>query len=257
MGKQYSFDLMRPTVGLFVTCLVDLFRPSVGYAAIKLIEEAGCVVDVPPAQTCCGQSSIASGDDVNSREAAEIVIRTFEHFEYVVAPSSTCADMLKHTYPKLFENDEAWAQRAQAFSEKVYELTAFLQDVMEAEINAALLDRQSIVLESCNGLKTPSSHDLLSNIDGFHIVEIEDPNSCCGFGNGTCKKPARVANAETKSKLKNINAVETDMLMGRDLGCLMHMANKLKSNGSEVEVRHVAEVLAGDFNTPAIAVQKH
>ena len=122
-----------PRVGLFVTCLVDLFRPSVGFAAIKLMEAAGCRVDVPRAQTCCGQPAYNSGDRADTRAIAEQTIAAFEDFDYVVAPSGSCASMLKKHYPGLFAGDAAWEERASAFSAKCHELVSFLTDVLGIE----------------------------------------------------------------------------------------------------------------------------
>ena len=117
-------------VGLFVTCLVDLIRPAVGFAAVKLLEDAGCTVEVPT-QTCCGQPAFNSGDRATTRAIAEQVIAAFEGYDYVVAPSGSCAGMLKTHYPELFAGDAAWAPRVEAFCGKTHELVSFLVDVMQ------------------------------------------------------------------------------------------------------------------------------
>src|SRR5204862_348706 len=110
----------RPRVGLFVTCLVDLFRPSVGFAAAKLLSDAGCDVDVPASQTCCGQPAYNSGDKTTAEEIARLTIAAFEAHDYVVAPSGSCAGMLKLHYPALLARDPAWKARAAAFAAKVH-----------------------------------------------------------------------------------------------------------------------------------------
>jgi L-lactate dehydrogenase complex protein LldE len=119
----------RPSVGLFVTCLVDLIRPSIGFASVKLLEEAGCAVEVPAAQTCCGQPAYNSGDRRNARDIARQVIAAFEPFDYVVAPSGSCAGQIKVHYPELFAGDAAWEARAKALAEKTHELVSFLADI--------------------------------------------------------------------------------------------------------------------------------
>ena len=119
----------RTHVGLFVTCLVDLMRPSVGFAAVKLIEDAGCRVSVPAAQTCCGQPAFNSGDRANVREIARQTVEAFVGYDYVVAPSGSCAGMLKKHYPELFADDEAMASRSRDLARRTYELTSFLTDV--------------------------------------------------------------------------------------------------------------------------------
>ncbi len=119
-GKGAMSESMRPNprVGLFVTCLVDLFRPSVGFAALKLLEDAGCTVEVPEAQTCCGQPAYNSGDTADAKTIARQVIAAFEPFDYVVAPSGSCAGMIKKHYPALFADDAAWRARAEALAAK-------------------------------------------------------------------------------------------------------------------------------------------
>ena len=120
----------RPRVALFVTCLVDLMRPSVGFAAVKLIEASGCEVIVPAAQTCCGQPAYNSGDRATAAAIARQIVTAFEGYDYVVAPSGSCAGMLKSHIPKLLAEDEAYRGRAIAFAERVHELVSFLTDVM-------------------------------------------------------------------------------------------------------------------------------
>src|SRR3954471_22556454 len=116
----------RPNVGLFVTCLVDLFRPTIGFAAVKLIEEAGCDVDVPRAQTCCGQPAYNSGDRGDAAAIARQVVAAFTPFDYVVAPSGSCAGMIKEHYPLLLAGDGEWGPRADALAAKTFELISFL-----------------------------------------------------------------------------------------------------------------------------------
>src|SRR5690606_6931829 len=123
----------RPRVGLFVTCLVDLMRPSVGFAAVKLLEQADCAVEVPVAQTCCGQPAYNSGDKADAAALARQTISAFESFDYVVAPSGSCAGMLKLHYPSLLSGDPEWSGKAKAFAERVYELISFLGDVRGME----------------------------------------------------------------------------------------------------------------------------
>src|ERR1043165_1501031 len=130
---------VTPRVGLFVTCLVDLIRPAVGFAAVKLLEDAGCTVHVP-AQTCCGQPAFNSGDRATTRQIAEQVIAAFEPYDYVVAPSGSCAGMLKTHYPELFAGDAAWAPRAETFCARTYELVSFLTDVMGVSEVAATFE---------------------------------------------------------------------------------------------------------------------
>ena len=246
-----------PRVGLFVTCLVDLFRPAVGFAAIKLMEDAGCRVDVPRAQTCCGQPAYNSGDRADTRAIAEQTIAAFEDFDYVVAPSGSCASMLKKHYPGLFAGDAAWEERASAFSAKCHELVSFLTDVLGIEGVDARLDTVATYHDSCSGLRElgvqGQPRKLLASVEGLTVSEMRDPDVCCGFGGTFCVKYSDISNAIVERKTADITSTGASLLLAGDLGCLMNMAGKLKREGSGVEVRHVAEVLAGMTDTPPIA----
>lgn len=245
-----------PRVGLFVTCLVDLFRPSVGFAAVKLLEDAGCEVHVPVTQTCCGQPAYNSGDRQDTREIAEQVIAAFEGFDHVVAPSGSCAGMLKKHYPTLFKGDAAWQARAEAFSAKVHELVSFLSDVRGMNSVSATFPHKVTYHDSCSGLRElgvkRQPRELLASVDGLQLDEMKDAEVCCGFGGTFCVKYPDVSNAIVGEKTTAISATGADTLLAGDLGCLMNMAGKLKREGSKIEVRHVAEVLAGMTDKPAI-----
>lgn len=246
----------KPTVGLFVTCLVDLIRPSVGFAAIKLLEEAGCNVEVPHAQTCCGQPAYNSGDKADARKLALNTIAAFEGYDYIVAPSGSCAGMLKHHYPELLGGDGEDAERALAFADKVYELVSFLVDIRGMEEVDATYSGSVTYHDSCAGLRELNIKDqprkLLATVQGLKMKEMEEAEICCGFGGTFCIKYPDISNAIVEKKTANITSSEADCLLAGDLGCLMNMAGKLSREGREMEVRHVAEVLAGMTEEPPI-----
>ena len=247
----------RPTVGLFATCLVDLMRPSVGFAAAKLLEQAGCSVDVPSAQTCCGQPAYNSGDRSTTRQIALNVIEAFEGFDYIVAPSGSCAGMLRKHYPNLFDEGTAERKRADAVSAKTHELISFLSDVMKVGAVDENFPHKVTYHDSCSGLRElgikAQPRQLLSSVDGLEMVEMKDSEICCGFGGTFCVKYPDISNDMVSKKIANIDAAGADVLLAGDLGCLMNMAGKLKREGSNVQVRHVAEVLAGMTDNAAIA----
>jgi len=246
----------KPAVGLFVTCLVDLMRPSVGFAAVKLLQDAGCKVDVPQAQTCCGQPAHNSGDTSDTRAIAKLTITAFEKYDYVVAPSGSCAGMLKHHYPELFANDPDMTGRAMAFADKVHELTSFLVDIRGVKQLDAKFDRSVTYHDSCAGLRELGIKEqpraLLESIDGLTLNEMEEAEICCGFGGTFCIKYPDVSNAIVEKKTSHIADSKSDCLLAGDMGCLMNMAGKLSREGKQIEVRHVAEVLAGMTDEPAI-----
>jgi L-lactate dehydrogenase complex protein LldE len=253
MNDQTPF---KPRVGLFVTCLVDLFRPSVGFAAVKLIEDAGCTVDVPAAQTCCGQPAYNSGDREDTKAIAKNTIEAFEGFDYVVAPSGSCAGMLKKHYPALFKGDSRWEARATDFSGKVFELVSFLVDVLHVTKVEARFEETITYHDSCSGLRElgikAQPRRLLASVEGLTLREMKDSDVCCGFGGTFCVKYPDISNAIVEKKTARIEETGAGTLVAGDLGCLMNMAGKLKRQGSRVEARHVAEVLAGMEDTPPI-----
>ena len=235
-------------VALFVTCLVDLFRPSVGFAAVKLLEEAGCAVEVPPLQVCCGQPAYNSGDRASSRAIAAQVIDAFEGYDHVVAPSGSCAGMLSHHYPGLFDGDPAMKARAEDLAQRTHELMAFLVDVLGVARVAARYEGAVTYHDSCSGLRElgvkQQPRTLLGSVTGLSLREMATPEVCCGFGGTFCVKYPEISNAMVGEKTADIAATGADTLLAGDLGCLMNMAGKLQREGSPVQVRHVAEVLA-------------
>ncbi len=246
----------RPRVGLFVTCLVDMMRPSVGFAAVKLLEEAGCAVEVPRAQSCCGQPAYNSGDRADTAAIAANTIAAFEGYDYVVAPSGSCAAMLKEHYPGLFENDLVLKQKAVDLAGRTYELISFLADVRGVTKVQARHDGRVTYHDSCSGLRElgvkAQPRALLGSVEGLTLSEMADAEVCCGFGGTFCVKYPDISNTMVSEKAKVIEASGADTLLAGDLGCLMNMAGKLKRQGSRVRVRHVAEVLAGLTDQPAI-----
>jgi len=248
--------MANPRVALFVTCLVDLFRPSVGFATIKLLEQAGCSVEVPRRQTCCGQPAYNSGDRADTKAIARQVIETFEGYDYTVAPSGSCAGMISQHYPALFAEDPDWSGRAQQLADRTHELVSFLSDVMGVDAVASTFDGAATYHDSCSGLRELSIHDqprqLLETVEGLHLRELPDANVCCGFGGTFCVKYANISDRMVETKIKQVIETGADTLLAGDLGCLMNMAGKLQREGAGIQVRHVAEVLAGMTDHPAI-----
>lgn len=248
--------MARIRVGLFATCLVDLFRPTVGFAAVKLLEDAGCTVEVP-AQTCCGQPAFNSGDRASARAIAEQVIAAFERYDYVVAPSGSCGGMLAKHYPELFADDPNWLPRAHAFAAKTHELISFLVDVLKVESVKARFPGRVTYHDSCSGLRELGIRDqprrLLGTVEGLELVEMTDADVCCGFGGTFAVKYGEISARIVAEKTTHVAAADAPTLLAGDLGCLMNIAGRLAREGSPVAVRHVAEVLAGMTGEPPIA----
>lgn len=243
-------------VALFVTCLVDMMRPSVGWASVKLLQDAGYKVAVPETQTCCGQPAYNSGDRQTTIDIAKSVISAFEGYSYVVAPSGSCAGMISKHYVELFEKDEVWSAKARDLARRTYELTAFLADVAQNFKLNTKLDATLTYHDSCSSQRELNvkhqPRQLLSQIDGLELIEMEDTDVCCGFGGTFCVKYPDISNKMVGKKLNRVEETNAEILAAGDLGCLMNIAGKAKRDGSKVKVRHIAEILAGDTNTPAI-----
>lgn len=247
---------VSPSVGLFATCLVDLMRPMVGFASVKLLERAGCRVSVPETQTCCGQPAFNSGDVPDTADIARGVIDAFEGFDYVVVPSGSCGGMIKHHYPEVFENDPTWLARAEALAAKTYELISFLTDVMGVTTVDATFDGTITYHDSCSGLREMGIKDqpraLLNGIAGLTINEGQETETCCGFGGLFCVKYPDISEKMVDTKIDDILATGADTLLAGDLGCLMNIAGRIQRRGLDIKVRHAAEVLADMSDAPAI-----
>jgi L-lactate dehydrogenase complex protein LldE len=236
-------------VGLFVTCLVDLFRPTVGFAAVKLLEDCGCLVEVPQAQTCCGQPAYNSGDRADTKAIARQVLAAFSDFDYVVAPSGSCAGMIRSHYPELFADEPEMATQVQHLAKRTYELVSFLTDVMGMTGVAARYDGIATYHDACSGLRELGVKEqprrLLRSVAGLKIAELPGAEVCCGFGGTFCIKYPAISDRMVGDKATEVVATGADTLLAGDLGCLLNMAGKLTRRGSGMRVRHVAEVLAG------------
>jgi len=245
-----------PRVGLFVTCLVDLYPPTVGFAAVKLLEDAGCTVEVPAAQTCCGQPAFNSGDTVDAKAVARGVIDAFDSYEYVVAPSGSCAGMIHEHYPELFADEPETAMRAQQLAKRTHELMSFLVDVMKVERVAAVFPGTVTYHDSCSGLREmqvkAQPRRLLGSVEGLTLTELPSAEICCGFGGTFCVKYPEISDKMVTEKAQDVVATGAGTLLAGDLGCLLNMAGKLSRLRAQTKVRHVAEVLAGLADGPAI-----
>jgi len=244
------------TVGLFATCLVDMFRPSVGMAAVRLLEQAGYVVDVPRNQTCCGQPAYNSGDRATTVAIAKQVIANFADYQYVVVPSGSCAATVKIHYPQLFDEQDPWHARALSLAERCYELLTFLTEVAGLAIDTQYAQRATYH-DSCSGLRElgikQQPRALMKQVKDLELVEMEDSEVCCGFGGTFCVKYPAISERMVSDKVHSLEQTGADVLLGGDMGCLLNMAGRLRRPGKKTKVYHVAEVLAGMTDAKSIA----
>jgi L-lactate dehydrogenase complex protein LldE len=246
---------------LFVTCLVDLFRPSVGFAAVKLLEDAGCIVEVPEAQSCCGQPAYNSGDRSDAKAIARQVIAASSRYDYVVVPSGSCGGMIKTHYPALLADEPALAEQAKALSARTYELVSFLVDVLKLDHVAARYAGTVTYHDACSGLRELGVKEqprrLLQSIAGLSLKEMATPEVCCGFGGTFCVKYPEISDKMVADKALDIAGTGGEAVLAGDLGCLLNIAGKLSRLGLPVEARHIAEVLAGMTDAaPPIGARK-
>lgn len=249
--------MSTPRAGLFVTCLIDLVRPSIGFAAARLIEAAGCSVVVPEAQTCCGQPAYNSGDPQTSRTLALNTMRAFAGCDYVVTPSGSCAAMLTVHYPRLFaEGPLAIRDEVAAFADRVRELCVFLADERRITAVPGGYSGRVTYHDSCSGLRElgirSAPRRLLALVPGLQLVEMSEPEACCGFGGLFAEKYPGISNAIVSRKADDAARTGADLLLAGDLGCLLNMAGKLTREGKTLGCRHVAEVLAGELFDPPL-----
>lgn len=252
-------DSKAPRVGFFVTCLVDAMRPNLGFAGIRLLEDAGCVVEVPRAQTCCGQPAYNSGDDATTAAIARDIIAAFEPYDYVVAPSGSCGGMIRNHFDGLFPDGSDWQARQRALSAKTWEIMSFLTDVMGYAPSGVRYDGTATYHDSCSGLRDLGVHDqpraLLARVDGLTLTPLPGNDVCCGFGGTFCVKYPDISNVIVSEKADRIVGTGADTLLGGDLGCLMNMAGKLTRAGRSIRVFHAVEVLAGMADGPGLCAE--
>jgi len=237
-------------VALYVTCLVDLMRPAVGMATLRLLEAAACEVVVPEGQTCCGQPAWNAGNRRLSAELARKAISELEDFDYVVIPSGSCTDQIRNIYPELLADDALWGPRARALAARTFELACFLVDVLGFSAAPGEFSGSVTYHDSCKGLRKlgikRQPRELLLGVRGLSLQEMADCEECCGFGGAFSVRFAEVSTQIVDRKCEAIAALGADAVVGGDLGCLINIEGRLRRRGDETtRVLHLAEVLAG------------
>jgi L-lactate dehydrogenase complex protein LldE len=240
-------------VGLFVTCLVDLMRPSIGFATLKLLESNGCEVIVPAEQTCCGQPGYNSGAREVSKTLARKVLAEFGHCDYVVIPSGSCSGQIKvHYVEDLFVGDYDEAA-FKALAAKTFELTDFLTKILKLENIPNTFQGSVTYHDSCAGLREIGIKDqpreLIEKAPGVSLTEMTDCEKCCGFGGTFSVKLGEISTRMADNKCVNIKATGAQAVVGGDLGCLLNIEGRLRRTGDNTtQVLHIAELLAGVDN---------
>ena len=238
-------------VGFFVTCLVDLMRPSVGFAALRLLEGGGAAVYVPPGQTCCGQPAYNSGDRPDAIALARKVVAEFEGCDYLVAPSGSCSGMIRTHYPDLFADDPAMLVRVQALAARTHELTDFLVNVLKVDRVPGEFRGKVTYHDCCAGLREmgvkTQPRALLGKVPGVELAEMAECETCCGFGGAFSIKFGEISARLAENKCQHVLNSGADAVVLGDLGCMLNIEGRLRRRGdTKTKVLHIAEVLAGE-----------
>lgn len=238
-------------VGFFVTCLVDLMRPAIGFAAIKLLEAGGAEVFVPRTQTCCGQPGYNSGDRAGASALARKLVGEFETCDYLVAPSGSCTGMIKTHYADLFRDDPPMLGRSEALAARTFELTDFLVNVVKLVAVPGSFTGTVTYHDSCAGLREMGvkgqPRALLARMPGVRLAEMTECETCCGFGGTFSIKYGEISTRLAENKCEHIAASGADAVVLGDLGCMLNIEGRLRRRGDRrTRVLHIAELLAGD-----------
>lgn len=237
-------------VGLFVTCLVDLVRPGIGFATLRLLESAGCRVVVPPQQTCCGQPGYNSGARAVSQALARKVLAEFRDCDYVVAPSGSCSGQVKRHYVEDLFRDAPDRAEFEALAAKWYELSEFLVDVLGVDAVPGRLEGKVAYHDSCSGLRelgVKAGPRELLRMAGATLAEMPDCERCCGFGGTFSVKLGDISTRMAANKCAGVRASGAAVLAGGDLGCLLNIEGRLRREGdTTTRVLHFAEIIAGE-----------
>ena len=237
-------------VGLFVTCLVDLMRPSIGFASLKLLESTGYEVIVPANQTCCGQPGYNSGDRKAAQALAKKMLKEFAGCDYIVVPSGSCGGMIRAHYPELLAEFPELTREVEAMARKTYELTDFLVNVACMNSVPGQFSGSVTYHDSCSALRDMNvktqPRALLSKVSGLSIREMQQPEQCCGFGGTFAVKYGEISSRIAELKCEDVQSTQADALVLGDLGCMLNIEGRLRRRGDKnIRVLHVAEILAG------------
>ena len=232
-------------VALFVTCVADNLFPDTGVAAVRLLEAAGCTVEFPAAQSCCGQPALNAGEPEAAARLARNFVEAFEPYDAVVTPSGSCAAMVRHWYTDVLTGESQ--RRAAAVAARTYELTQYLVDELGRVDLGGHVDGTVTVHDACHMLRTlgvTAAPRRLLEAAGATVLEMREPETCCGFGGTFAATHTEISGALADDKLAHAAATGADALVSCDLACLMHLEGRRRRTGTGPPARHLADVLA-------------
>lgn len=237
-------------VQLFIPCFVDQIYPETGFNMVKVLEKAGCTVDYNPNQTCCGQPAFNAGYWDEAKAVGQKFLKDFHTYDYIVAPSASCTGFVRNYYGKLFDNS-ASHNDMKLLQKNLFEFTEFLVKLLHVEDVGASLEGVATYHDSCSGLREinikSEPRKLLEHVKGLEIREMEDTETCCGFGGTFAVKYEPISTGMADQKLANAMATDADYLISTDLSCLMHLDGYIKKRGLKIKPMHIADVLASGW----------
>jgi L-lactate dehydrogenase complex protein LldE len=237
-------------VHIFIPCFMDQLYPQTAFNMVKVLEKAACDVVYNTNQTCCGQPAFNAGFWDEAREVCTKFVKDFEDAEYIVTPSASCAGFVRNYYKKLFDNS-AQHNKIKDLTNRVYEFTEFLTNVIKIDKFDATLTVKATYHDSCAGLREckikEGPRQLLANVKGLELIEMKDNETCCGFGGSFAVKFDKISVAMADQKIINAAAVGAEVIISTDVSCLMHIDGYIKGQNSPIKTMHIADVLASGW----------
>ena len=237
-------------VQLFIPCFIDQLYPQVAFNTVKILEKAGCTVKYNTQQTCCGQPAFNAGFWGESKDVCTKFVQDFDGSDYIVSPSASCAGFIRNNYGKLFENN-AFQSPAKKVSSQIFELSEFLVKILGITALGASFNGKATFHDSCAGLREcnikAEPRVLLSQVEGLELVEMNDNETCCGFGGSFAVKYDTISVAMADQKIDNAIATEAEYIISTDMSCLMHLDGRINHNGQQIKVIHLADILASGY----------
>lgn len=237
-------------VQLFIPCFIDQLYPNTAFNMIKVLEKAGCLVHYNTNQTCCGQPAFNAGFLIEARTVGTKFLKDFDTVDYIVAPSASCVGFVRNYYPRLFDNTVVH-NKVKHLGKRVYEFTEFLTKVLKVDNFGAVLNAKATFHDSCAGLREckikEGPRKLLQNVKGLEMTEMEDNETCCGFGGTFSVKFEAISIGMADQKIKNAMATGAEYIISTDLSCLMQLDGYIKNKNFPLKTMHIADVLASGW----------
>jgi L-lactate dehydrogenase complex protein LldE len=237
-------------VQIFIPCFVDQVYPQTAFNMVKLLEKSGCTVSYNEAQTCCGQPAFNAGFLDASKDVCKKFLNDFNAYEYIVAPSASCVGFVRNYYGKLFKGTEQESEVA-TIGEHIFELTDFLVNILKVDNFGATLKGKATYHDSCAGLREckikNEPRQLLSKVAGLELTEMDDVETCCGFGGTFAVKYEPISIAMAEQKVEHALATGAEYLISTDLSCLMHLQGYIDNKKYPLKTMHIADVVTSGW----------